>query len=82
MAAAKKPVEVVIKNAKKVVEPKIETPKAPKGYIIATGGKYICKKKCYFGISLYKEGAVYEAEKGEIIPKHFQKAKRFVEVED
>jgi len=56
--------------------------KIPKGFIEAKEGKYRCKKKCYFGIRLYAEGAIYEATKGELIPYHFEKVKKYVEVDD
>ncbi len=80
---AKDTIEVVVNTPKKskVIEsPK--TPKVPEGMIECKTGQYRCIKKCYFGISLYEVGAIYEAQAGEFIPKHFVKVKRVVEVDD
>lgn len=83
---AKDKIEVVVKDTKKPVSKPKETPKAPKvpeGIEVSKGGQYECIKKCYFGISLYKEGDVYESKEGEHMPKNvFKKKKRFVEAKD
>jgi len=77
MLKHKKPVEVVVEKSFHAEAPVIEN-----GYIVANGGVYVAKKKCYFGIKLYPKGAEYQSTRGEKIPCHFNKKKKFVEVED
>jgi hypothetical protein len=48
--------------------------------IVASGGTYEAVRKCYFGIKLYREGDPLQTEKGDIIPRHFKKVVRMVEV--
>ncbi len=75
-------VEVVVNTPKKKGLKPIETPKAPElpeGVFRAKEGTYKCIKKCYYGISLYKEGDTYEATEGELLAKKvFQKVRRVV----
>ncbi len=80
-------VEIVVKKKgrppkKEVAAPVVKKEEAPKGYIKAKAGKYKATKKCYFGLRLYSKGAIYEAESGELIPYHFEKVKRVIEVDD
>ena len=56
-----------------------EPPKSPKD-IVATGGEYRALRKCYFGIQLYEKGRILHTNKGDIIPHHFKKVVRMVEV--
>jgi len=80
---AKAKVQVVVNTPKKaIVKESPKASKAPKGMIEAKVGKYKCITKCYFGISLYKVDAIYEATAGEFIPQHFIKVKRVVEIDD
>ncbi len=46
-----------------------------RGLITAKDGKYVAKRKCYFGISLYAKDQPYHAKAGELIPHHFKKVK-------
>ena len=73
-------IEVVVNTPKK--SKGTEALKVPDGMIECKAGQYRCIKKCYFGISLYEVGAIYEAQAGEFIPKHFIKVKRVVEIDD
>lgn len=70
-------------KAKAKAKPKvvITDDKPPTGTIVAAGGLYKATRKCTYGIRLYDpEGAGLETEKGDVIPHHFAKVKRFVEV--
>ena len=68
-APAKKAPEVKTAD----IEPDSE-PEVTKGYIKAKEGRYVAKKTCTFGIGMYEEGSFYEAQEGELIPYHFEKA--------
>ncbi|RLI54569.1 MAG: hypothetical protein DRP09_12610 [Candidatus Thorarchaeota archaeon] len=71
-------VDIEIKKA-----PAVETKTtADPSWIIADGGVYVAKEKCYYGIRLYAEGVEHQSTKGEKLPHHFKKKKRYVEVED
>jgi len=48
--------------------------------VVASGGTYKAVRKCYFGIRLYKIGDKLETEKGDVIPRHFKKVVRMIEV--
>jgi len=62
-------------------KPPVEKAKAPKGYIVADGGVYICMKKCTYGIQMYRDKndvggpSKLKVPKGTLIPHHFKKAK-------
>ena len=82
-AEAKKIVADAKAKAKAEAKPKvvITDDKPPTGTIVAAGGLYKATRKCTYGIRLYDpEGAGLETEKGDVIPHHFAKVKRFVEV--
>lgn len=67
--------KIVVKETKPIIKDK-----TPSGFIVADGGTYEAKVKCYFGISLYDEGSRLQTKKGQKIPHHFKKVKKFVEV--
>ena len=73
-AAKKKKAEDQDLSSKDVAAKKAKD-KPSTGLIVADGGRYICKKKCTYGIRMFRKGDPLQVKKGEKIPHHFKKAK-------